>query len=172
MTTYEQKLEQEAALWGAVDAANAETTPPDWRYHRDLRHNIIMHTPDIDALLAQVMPGMKTLELGCASGWLTLAMAQRGADAVGLDISSGSLAVAQDYYESVRNEIPGSVVYAQADLNRVALAPESYDVIITKGTLHHLVGMEQVIAQVYRALKPGACSGLAIKTVMRRLSLP
>ena len=155
MATYEEKLAQEATLWGAVDEAHAEAVPPDWRYHRDLRHNAITHTADVDALLAEVVPGMRTLELGCASGWLTLAMAQRGAEAFGLDISARSLAVARRYYEQVRDDIPGSVVYAQTDLNQVALAPESYDVIVTKGTLHHLVGLDHVIAQVMRALKPG-----------------
>ncbi len=155
MASYEEKLQQEAELWGSVDEANAATVPPDWRAHRHLRHNVISHTRDIDALLAQIQPGMKTLELGCASGWLTLAMAQRGADATGLDISEKSLQIARDYYEKVATETEGTTTYQRADLNRIELAPNSYDVIVTKGTLHHLVEMEHVIEQIYQALKPG-----------------
>ncbi|MEO0562874.1 MAG: class I SAM-dependent methyltransferase [Chloroflexota bacterium] len=155
MTSYEEKLQQEAALWGSVDEASAAEIPPDWHYHRTLRHNAIMHTADIEAMLSRVQPGMRALELGCASGWMSLAMAQRGADVTGLDVSERSLAVAQRYYEQVRTETPGTMTYALADLNVIALRPNSFDVIVTKGTLHHLTELEYVVDEVYRALKPG-----------------
>ena len=106
---YAQKLADEARLWGDEAEKMAVKIPPNWHYHRNLRHNVIMHAGDIDALLNRIQPGMKVLELGCASGWLTLAMAERGADATGLDISDQSLAVARAYYESVRASISGTV---------------------------------------------------------------
>ncbi len=153
--TYQDKLQQEADLWGSVDESHAVQLAPDWRTHQHLRHNAIMHTADINALLERIQPGMYTLELGCASGWLTLAMAQRGAHAVGLDVSEKSLAVGRAYYQQVKDETPGTVRYAYADLNHVQLEANHYDIIVTKGTLHHLVGMPHLIPQVYRALKPG-----------------
>ncbi|MEM6282104.1 MAG: class I SAM-dependent methyltransferase [Chloroflexota bacterium] len=152
-TTYDEQLQQEAALWGSVDAAS--TTPPDWALRRTLLHNAIMHTADIDALLAQVTPGMRTLELGCGPGWLTHAMAKRGAHATGMDISEQSLEVARAYYEQTRADLPGTADYHVADLNRLQLEPGTYDIIVTKGTLHHLLELEHVIGQVYAALKPG-----------------
>lgn len=153
--SYEQQLHDEAELWGTEAERMAQTVAPDWRVHRSLRHNVIMHTADIEALLDNITPGMRTLELGCASGWLTLAMAQRGADAVGLDVSEKSLHVARDYYASIQNEVSGSVHYEYADLNELSLAPAHYDVIAVKGTLHHLVNMAHVIEEVQRGLKPG-----------------
>jgi 2-polyprenyl-3-methyl-5-hydroxy-6-metoxy-1,4-benzoquinol methylase len=153
--TYEEKLQAEARFWGAESERQARTIPPDWRYHRHLRHNAIMHTADIDQLLAHVTPGMVTLELGCASGWLTLAMAQRGAQATGIDISEAALKVAQAYYESVREQVSGSVTYWVQDLNVVTLLAEKYDIVAVKGTLHHLVRLDHVIAEVHKALKPG-----------------
>lgn len=153
--TYSEKLAQEGALWGSEAEKQARATPPDWRYHRNLRHNAVMHTRDIDQFLARVQPRMKTLELGCASGWLTLAMAQRGADALGLDIAEGALDVARRYYDSIRAEVPGRVEYRAADLNRLDLPPATYDVIAVKGTLHHLVELRHVIDTIYAALKPG-----------------
>src|SRR5678815_5949622 len=108
-TDYTQKLAEEARLWGDEAEKMAVKIPPDWRYHRSLRHNVIMHTADIDALLSHIQPGMKVLELGCASGWLTPAMAQRGADATGLDLSEQSLAIARAYYESIRPSVAGTV---------------------------------------------------------------
>jgi 2-polyprenyl-3-methyl-5-hydroxy-6-metoxy-1,4-benzoquinol methylase len=154
-TDYEQKLAGEAALWGAEAETRAQEVPPDWRYHRHLRHNIIYHTADIDAFLEQVQPGMTALELGCGAGWLTLAMAQRGANATGLDISAQALDVARDYAASVGDSLSGSVTYEVADLNRLQLPPEHYDVIAVRGTLHHLLRLDHVVEQMYIALKPG-----------------
>lgn len=153
--SYEQQLHDEAELWGSEAERMAKSVAPDWRYHRDLRHNVIMHTTDIETLLDKITPGMRTLELGCASGWLTLAMAQRGADAVGLDVSEKSLRVARDYYASIQDEVSGSTSYEYADLNELSLEPAHYDVIVVKGTLHHLVNMAHVIEEVKRGLKPG-----------------
>jgi 2-polyprenyl-3-methyl-5-hydroxy-6-metoxy-1,4-benzoquinol methylase len=154
-TDYEQKLAGEAALWGAEAETRAQEVPPDWRYHRHLRHNIIYHTADIDAFLEQVQPGMTALELGCGAGWLTLAMAQRGANATGLDISAQALDVARDYAASLGDSLSGSVAYEVADLNRLQLPPEHYDVIAVRGTLHHLLRLDHVVEQMYIALKPG-----------------
>ncbi len=152
---YQHKLAAEAELWGTESERMARELPPDWRYHRHLRHNVIMHAADIDDLLRQVRPGMAALELGCASGWLTLALAQQGAHAVGLDISDKSLAVARAYYEQVRASVAGTVEYRVADLNALDLPAATYDLIAVKSTLHHLVNLDHTIDQIYHALKPG-----------------
>lgn len=154
-SAYQQKLAAEAELWGVESERMAQVTAPDWRYHRQLRHNVIMHSMDIDELLNHVRPGMKVLELGCASGWLTLAMAQRGANAVGLDISDKSLAVARTYYKRIQTEVPGTVEYRVADLNALDLPANSYDLIAVKASLHHLIELEHVIAEIHKALKLG-----------------
>ena len=153
--TYEQKLAGEAELWGADAEQSAANVPPDWHYHQDLRHNIIYHKHDINAFLAHIQPGMTVLELGCGSGWLTLAMAQRGAHATGLDISAKALHVARSYYESIQETVSGSVDYRVEDLNALQLPPATYDVIAVKGTLHHLLNLKHVIEQMAAALKPG-----------------
>ena len=155
MSDYQRDLQEEGARWGAEAASQAQTIPPDWRYHRTLRHNVIMHTADIDALLDHVKPGMRVLELGCSSGWLTLAMAQRGAQATGIDVSEESLQIARDYYAKVRAETTGKASYVAADLNQLDLPAESCDLVAIKGTLHHLMNMDHVITEIHKALKPG-----------------
>ena len=160
MTDYEDKLAQEAELWGKDAERSAQSVPPDWKYHRSLRHNAIYHTADIDAFLQHVQPGMTTLELGCGSGWLTLAMAQRGAHAKGIDISDKALNVARRYYESMRETIAGSPHYEAADLNTIQLPAAAYDVIAVKGTLHHLTHMDAVIAQMESGVIWGLSSAM------------
>jgi 2-polyprenyl-3-methyl-5-hydroxy-6-metoxy-1,4-benzoquinol methylase len=154
-TTYQEQLSQEAEAWGSESERMAGVVPPDWRYHRNLRHNVIVHGEQIDELLKLIRPGMKALELGCASGWLTLALAQQGADAVGMDLSEKSLNVGRTYYESIRETVKGSVTYGTVDMNHLQLPPDTYDVIVVKGVLHHLVNLDQVISEVHRSLKPG-----------------
>ncbi len=161
MTSYEQQLAAEAELWGAEAVKQAQSVSPDWRSHRGLRHNAVMHAASIDAFLGHVQPGMAALELGCGSGWLSLAMAQRGAQVTGLDISEKALQIAREYYASIQSEVSGSVTYQAADLNTLELPLEQYDVIAVKGTLHHLVNLPQVIEQMQRALKPGGLLWIA-----------
>ena len=154
-TTYEEKLTAEAELWGGEFDRLAQSAPPDWRYYRNLRHNVIMHTADVDELLNHIKPGMKALELGCATGWISLAMAQRGAEVMGRDLSEKSLAIARAYYESIKDQVSGSVHYEQADLNTIQLPENTYDVIVVKAVLHHLINLEHTISEIHKALKPG-----------------
>ena len=153
---YEADLAAEAAMWGRAASDLAQQLPPDWRHHRvKLRHNILYQAAQVDAFLSHVRPGMQVLEAGCGSGWLTLAMAQRGAQATGMDISEQALTVGRNYYESIREEVDGSVTYKVADLNALELEPHSLDVIAVCGALHHLPQAQHTISEFYKALKPG-----------------
>ena len=42
-----------------------------------------------------------------------------------------------------------------SDLNRLALARDTYDVVLAASVLHHILDLEYLIGAVYRALKPG-----------------
>ena len=141
---------------GAPPSDLAQQLPPDWRHHRvKLRNNILYQAAQVDAFLSHIRPGMHVLEAGCGSGWLTLAMAQRGAQATGLDISEQALTVGRNYYESIREEVDGSVTYKVADLNALELEPHSLDVIAVCGALHHLPQAQHTVSEFYKALKPG-----------------
>lgn len=152
--SYLERLAQEGAFWGREAEAQAAVVPPDWRFHRDLLHNVAGHAAEVDAFLTCIQPGMRTLELGCGSGWLTLAMAQRGALATGMDISEAALEQARRYSASLAHSVTGSASYEAGDLNRIDLGAGSFDIVAIKGTLHHLIAPEHVIAQVEGALKP------------------
>lgn len=155
-SSYEEQLAREGEVWGRAARDLAARIPPDWREHRHrLRHNVVMQGAYIDEFLSHIRPGMRVLDLGCGAGWLTLAMAQRGADATGIDISEESLNVAREYYESIREEVPGSARYELADLNHLSLAADSYDVIAVCGALHHLTHVRHTIEELHKALRSG-----------------
>jgi 2-polyprenyl-3-methyl-5-hydroxy-6-metoxy-1,4-benzoquinol methylase len=153
--SYAESLNQEARVWSAAAAEQAARAAPEWSVHRQLRHNAVQYRAPIDALLTRVTPGMRALELGCGSGWLTLAMAERGAIAHGMDIASGAIEIARAYYDAVRPRVSGTATYEIADLNSVQWPEGRYDLVVAKGVLHHLIRADAVIDGVHAALVPG-----------------
>jgi 2-polyprenyl-6-hydroxyphenyl methylase/3-demethylubiquinone-9 3-methyltransferase len=152
---YEENLRQEAEIWGRIAEEHAVEIPPDWKYRRYVRYNVLMYTAEIEALFKHIRPGMKVLELGCSSGWLTTGLARCGAETHGIDISESAINMARNYAETIKNEISGTLTYEVADLNTVELAEEQYDIITVKGTLHHLPNTKHLMNQIHHALKPG-----------------
>jgi 2-polyprenyl-3-methyl-5-hydroxy-6-metoxy-1,4-benzoquinol methylase len=153
--SYSEKLAEEAAFWGRVAADQAGAVPPEWSAHRRLRHNLVDVAGQVDALLDRVRPGMRTLELGCGPGWLTIALARRGAIAHGIDIAPEAIKVGRARVEAIAHEVKGRATYEVADLNHLVLGAEQYDLVVAKGILHHLTGLEALIGEVHRALVPG-----------------
>ena len=49
----------------------------------------------------------------------------------------------------------GDVRFFVSDLNRLGLASETYDVVLAAAVLHHVLDLDDLIAVIYRALKPG-----------------
>ena len=152
---YSERLTLEAKIWGDSAEKQTRIAAPEWKYQRVLRHNIITHAPSIDTFLNYVRPGFKVLELACGSGWLTLAAAQQGAIAHGIDIADQAIEVARSYYATVKEEVSGSVSFEVADLNTIDLPEGYYDIVMAKGIFHHLPNPEGLIDRVRHALKPG-----------------
>lgn len=96
-----------------------------------------------------------TLDLGCGAGWLSLELARAGLHVTGIDVSEGQIDIARRYAASIeRSPGFGSLQYTVADLSRLALEPNSYDVITAWGALHHIADLDHLLRQVDRALKP------------------
>jgi 2-polyprenyl-3-methyl-5-hydroxy-6-metoxy-1,4-benzoquinol methylase len=153
--SYAESLSEEARLWSAAAAEQAVTAVPNWSVHRSLRHNAVQYRAPIDALLTGITPRMRALELGCGSGWLTVAMAERGAVAHGVDIAAGAIEIARGYFETVRSRVAGVASYEVADLNTYRWPVEQYDLVVAKGVLHHLIHADAVVDGVHSALVPG-----------------
>jgi len=151
---YQAMLRQEGEVWGQVAEATAAQGAPDWQVQRQALYNLVVHARHVDAMLEGVEPNMQALDLGCGAGELTVALARRGAHALGIDISARALEVARAYYDSVRGQLIGTASYEQADLNTLKLPTARYDRIVIKGALHHLVGLPHLVAQMHQALKP------------------
>ncbi|CCK32443.1 methyltransferase type 12 [Streptomyces davaonensis JCM 4913] len=100
------------------------------------------------------LAGRDVLHLQCHLGTETIALARRGARAVGLDFSAASVTAARALAEKAGAEI----TYVQANVYDAvaALGPERFDVVYTgKGALCYLPDLPRWAGVVAELLRPG-----------------
>ena len=105
------------------------------------------------AMLDQQIPvGARILEAGCGTGQLGIFLSIGGRSVVGVDLSSASLALATDFKErhSLKN-----CNFLQADLFDLPLKSETFDLVISKGVLHHTADARAAFASICRMARPG-----------------
>ncbi|HER26938.1 MAG TPA: methyltransferase domain-containing protein, partial [Rhodospirillales bacterium] len=125
-----------------MEAKKTEQTWNPDRYERNAGFVADLGTPVFD-LLAPVADE-KILDLGCGHGKLTGKFADLGADVTGVDASPEQIAACH-----------------KLGLNARVLSGESldyngdFDAVFSNAALHWMQKADDVIAGVYRALKPG-----------------
>src|SRR5215472_17576111 len=101
-----------------------------------------------------VQKGWRVADIGCGNGVLATEAALMGAEVDAIDISPAMLALAEIYARDRK----APVRTQSAGLLSFAYRPESYDLIVSEFTLHHLPDFWKAVAmsRIHRALKPGA----------------
>ena len=104
--------------------------------------------PALRALLPDLR-GLSVLDLGCGFGWFCRWAREQGAAAVlGIDVSEKMLTRAS---EATRDP---AIAYTRADMERLELRPESFDLVYSSLALHYVERLDRLMA-VYRSLAPG-----------------
>src|SRR3954454_8007171 len=105
-----------------------------------------------------VQRGWRLADIGCGNGVLATEAALMGAEVDAIDISPAMLALAEIYARDRR----AFVRTQSAGLLSFAYQPNSYGLIVSEFTLHHLPDFWKAVAmsRIYRALKPGATFSL------------
>ena len=98
----------------------------------------------IDLLAPQ--PGEYILDIGCGTGHLARAIADRGARVIGTDFSATMIEQARANYPDLRFEV--------ADASNFAL-DEPVDAIFSNAVFHWVRDQDGAAASIQRALKPG-----------------
>lgn len=98
------------------------------------------HTP-------QSLAGKSVLDVGTGSGRHSFHAAQAGAQVVAVDLGA-SIDVA-------RRNLPASVLTVQADAEALPFEPESFDLVMSIGVLHHLPDTERALRSITRYAKCG-----------------
>jgi len=100
------------------------------------------HLKRIDRLLP-LRPGQRVLEVGCGQGHLTMRLAERGIDVVGIDANP----TAPDVSGSDR------VLHMRAE--DLAFPDAEFDAIVSVHAIEHIPPLEEAVSEMARVLKPG-----------------
>lgn len=112
----------------------------------DDRHSFVWKLGgDLLELLAPVT-GERILDLGCGTGALAAAIAERGTEVLGIDSSPEMVEQARRRYRELRFEV--------AD-GRDFSFPWQFDAVFSNAALHWMSPPERVVESVWRALRPG-----------------
>jgi SAM-dependent methyltransferase len=123
-----------------------------------LRYSFTKGTAQEVAYLVDVLglqPGMRVLDLGCGPGRHALALAERGIDVVGLDIS-------ERFIDLARQSAPINATFVLGDAREMDFDAE-FDaaICLCQGAFGLVAGEDdEVLRRFVRALKPGAPAAL------------
>lgn len=95
--------------------------------------------------------GKSVLDLGCGGGFMSEALARRGAHVIGVDPSAPAIAIAKKHAEASGLAIDYRVGAGEG----LQVAGSSVDIVVCVDVLEHVENLDSVIDEVRRVLKPG-----------------
>jgi 2-polyprenyl-6-hydroxyphenyl methylase/3-demethylubiquinone-9 3-methyltransferase len=102
--------------------------------------------------LAGGLEGRRVLDVGCGGGILAEAMANRGAEVIGIDLAEKPLKVAMLHRLETGSRVDYRLVAAEA---LAAESPESFDVVTCMEMLEHVPDPASIVRACARLAKPG-----------------
>lgn len=97
------------------------------------------------------LKGKKVLEIGLGYGTVSQRIAESQAFFSGLDIAAGPVAMVNNRLQ--QTSLLGEAV--QGSILEPPFKPESFDVIVAIGCLHHTGNLTEALSQCHRLLRPG-----------------
>jgi SAM-dependent methyltransferase len=97
-------------------------------------------------LLAEARPGERVLDLGCGAGRFVRALAEAGADPVGVELAEGAL-------ERARRNVPGADLRLMGD--GIPLEDASVDLVWCSEVLEHVPDTAGLLSEARRVLRTG-----------------
>ena len=91
------------------------------------------------------------LDLGCGGGYMSEALAQRGAAVIGIDPAEKAIAIARRHAASQNL----SIEYLVGNGEALPVADGSMDYVVCVDVLEHVADLGEVINEVRRVLRPG-----------------
>jgi ubiquinone/menaquinone biosynthesis C-methylase UbiE len=92
-------------------------------------------------------PGVRLLDVASGPGALTAEAANRGARAIGVDLSPGMIELAQRLYPTIE--------YREADVEHLPFPDHTFDAVVCAFGLGHFPRPELAVAECVRTLSPG-----------------
>jgi demethylmenaquinone methyltransferase/2-methoxy-6-polyprenyl-1,4-benzoquinol methylase len=107
--------------------------------------------------LAKVQNGNRALDLCCGTGDIALALAQHGAETIGLDFSEKMLEVAEARRQKIRNSqfAIRNLKFLQGDAQQLPFPDNFFDIVTVGYGLRNLTSWERGLDEMFRVAKPG-----------------
>lgn len=112
-------------------------------------------------------PDMEVLEFGCGTGSTAITHAPFVKHILAIDISSKMIEIAQAKAEAKNVE---NVTFKRSSIDELSVSDQTLDAVLGLSILHLLDNKEEVIAKIYKMLRPGgifvtstACIGDTMK---------
>jgi SAM-dependent methyltransferase len=99
------------------------------------------------------------LDIGCASGYYSVAFARAGGRATGVDISPSSIALARR--RAKREGVEARCEFATGDIRSLPFSDRAFDAVLMVEVLEHVREQRQALAEGVRTLRPGGMLVLA-----------
>lgn len=96
-------------------------------------------------------PPARVAELGCGVGWLSIMLAQRGFDVLGVDISPDAIAAGCAQRDALGLH---RLEFQVADYENLAADEATFDATLFFSSLHHAEDEAAALRTAYRLLKP------------------
>jgi ubiquinone/menaquinone biosynthesis C-methylase UbiE len=147
---------------GAKFGGHAAGTPEFFHAVEEHRYRLEPHIREMAAF--PEAKGKRVLEIGCGLGTDGAQFARAGAEYIGMDLSSASVALAARNLQ--QQHLPASWLVSDAEY--LPFPDNSFDLVYSYGVLHHTPDLPSAIAEVRRVLRPG---GRAIVMMYHKTSL-
>jgi len=146
---YHELIARESLHWGEV--GRDPENPQMW--HDPVLFRIFFGKEYGRLLARAVSSGPRILELGSGEGHLALELADRGMQVTGIDLSTERIKRASARANSAHVGSPPT--FLVGDLNTIELPVAAYDCVVAHDSLHHILHLDRLCAEVEKSLRPG-----------------
>lgn len=100
--------------------------------------------------------GLSVLDFGAGGCWLSSFLNRLRCRTIAMDVSPSALALGRELFESdPRHNLELGPQFLPYDGHHVDLPDESVDRVVMFDAFHHVPNQEEVLAEIFRVLKPG-----------------